>query len=98
MPLETLLGDAALLVVGDIDQLPPIDPGQVLADIIESVAFPMVRLTEAFRQVVWNRIITTAHRINRGIMPNLKKPDLNSAFYFAPAADPRNAMPIILTW
>jgi exodeoxyribonuclease V alpha subunit len=41
---------AALLIVGDIDQLPSVGPGQVLADVISSGAVPVVRLTEVFRQ------------------------------------------------
>jgi exodeoxyribonuclease V alpha subunit len=52
---------AALLIVGDIDQLPSVGPGQVLADIISSGAVPVVRLTEVFRQAAQSRIITTAH-------------------------------------
>ena len=62
---------AALLIVGDIDQLPSVGPGQVLADIISSGAVPVVRLTEVFRQAAQSRIITSAHRINQGSMPDL---------------------------
>ena len=45
---------AALLIVGDIDQLPSVGPGQVLADVISSGAVPVVRLTEVFRQAAQN--------------------------------------------
>ena len=48
---------AALLLVGDIDQLPSVGPGQVLADVIGSGTVPVVRLTEVFRQAASNRII-----------------------------------------
>ena len=65
---------AALLIVGDIDQLPSVGPGQVLADIIASGAVPVVRLTEVFRQAAQSRIITSAHRINQGCMPDLASP------------------------
>ncbi len=58
--------DAALLIVGDIDQLPSVGPGQVLADIIGSGAAPVVRLTEVFRQAAASRIIINAHRIDQG--------------------------------
>jgi exodeoxyribonuclease V alpha subunit len=58
---------AALLVVGDIDQLPSVG-SQVLADIIGSGAVPVVRLTEVFRQATASRIIVNAHRINQGLM------------------------------
>ena len=64
---------AALLIVGDIDQLPSVGPGQVLADIIGSGAVPVERLTEIFRQAAESRIITSAHRINRGLLPDLSK-------------------------
>ena len=48
--LKAIPDNAALLIVGDIDQLPSVGPGQVLADIIASGAVPVVRLTEVFRQ------------------------------------------------
>ena len=56
---------AALLLVGDVDQLPSVGPGQVLADVIASGAVPVVRLTEVFRQAAESRIIVNAHRINQ---------------------------------
>ena len=62
---------AALILVGDVDQLPSVGPGQVLADIIDSGAVPVVRLTEVFRQAAASRIIVNAHRVNRGEMPEL---------------------------
>ena len=73
---------AALLIVGDIDQLPSVGPGQVLADVISSGAIPVVRLTEVFRQAAQSRIITTDHRINQGIIPDLTPPGNDSDFYF----------------
>jgi exodeoxyribonuclease V alpha subunit len=63
--------NAALLIVGDIDQLPSVGPGQVLADIIGSGAVPVVRLSEVFRRAAASRIIINAHRINQGAMPGL---------------------------
>src|SRR6266480_4331923 len=72
---------AALLIVGDIDQLPSVGPGQVLADIISSGAVPVVRLTEVFRQAAQSRIITSAHRINQGSIPDLSPPGTESDFY-----------------
>ncbi len=83
---------AALLIVGDIDQLPSVGPGQVLADIISSGAIPVVRLTEVFRQAAQSRIITTAHRINQGIIPDLSPPGIGSDFYFVQAEDPEIAV------
>src|SRR3954463_4999774 len=87
---------AALLIVGDIDQLPSVGPGQVLADIIASDAVPVVRLTEVFRQAAQSQIITSAHRINRGLVPNLSPPDTASDFYFVQADDPETAVARII--
>jgi ATP-dependent exoDNAse (exonuclease V) alpha subunit len=67
--VKAIPNDAALLIVGDIDQLPSVGPGQVLADIIGSGAVPVVRLTEVFRQAAASRNIINAHRINQGAMP-----------------------------
>src|SRR6266404_2608932 len=82
---------AALLLVGDVDQLPSVGPGQVLADIIASGAVPVVRLTEIFRQAAESRIITNAHRINQGLMPELAPAD-GGDFYFVDAADPEEGV------
>lgn len=76
---------SALLLVGDIDQLPSVGPGQVLGDIIESHIVPVVRLTEVFRQARESRIILNAHKINKGELPDLEKPEGKSDFYFVEA-------------
>ena len=75
-----------MLLVGDVDQLPSVGPGQVLADVIASGAMPVVRLTEVFRQAAESRIIVNAHRINQGLMPSLT-PIEGGDFYFVDAAD-----------
>ena len=90
--LKAIPEHAAVLMVGDIDQLPSVGPGQVLADIIGSGAVPTVRLTEVFRQAAQSRIITNAHQINQGRMPDLAKPEGETDFYFVPAADPEQAV------
>src|ERR1700738_5002396 len=87
---------AALLVVGDVDQLPSVGPGQVLADIITSSAIPVVRVTEVFRQAAKSQIIVNAHRINQGVIPDLRKPDIESDFYFVEADDPETAVSRII--
>jgi exodeoxyribonuclease V alpha subunit len=94
--LKAVPDRAALLVVGDIDQLPSVGPGQVLGDIISSGAVPAVRLTEVFRQAAQSRIITSAHRINQGSMPDLNPPGIESDFYFVQADDPETAVGRIL--
>ena len=88
--LRALPARAALLLVGDVDQLPSVGPGRVLADVIASGAVPVVRLTEVFRQAARSRIVTGAHRINRGQMPELEAVD-GSDFYFVPADEPDDA-------
>ena len=90
--LKAVPDHAALLIVGDIDQLPSVGPGQVLADIIGSGAVATVRLTEVFRQAAQSKIIINAHQINQGRMPDLAKPDGETDFYFVPAADPEQAV------
>jgi exodeoxyribonuclease V alpha subunit len=87
---------SALLIVGDIDQLPSVGPGQILADIIESGSLPVVRLTEVFRQAASSQIIVNAHRLNQGKMPDLSPPKTNSDFYFFPAEDPETAVQTIV--
>ena len=88
--------NSALLIVGDIDQLPSVGPGQVLADIINSGGVPVVRLTEVFRQAAASRIIVNAHRLNQGLMPDLSAPTGGTDFYFVPAEDPETAVRRIL--
>lgn len=90
--LKAVPPSAALLIVGDIDQLPSVGPGQVLADVIASGAVPVARLTHVFRQAAQSKIITSAHCINQGIIPDLSKPDGESDFYFVPADDPAIAV------
>src|SRR5215470_9412527 len=94
--LKAVPDRAALLVVGDIDQLPSVGPGQVLADIISSGAVPVVRLTEVFRQASQSRIITNAHRINQGLIPDLSPPENESDFYFVQVEDPETAVARII--
>ncbi|MFZ4779793.1 MAG: AAA family ATPase, partial [Terrimicrobiaceae bacterium] len=80
--LRALPPNASLLLVGDVDQLPSVGPGMVLGSLIDSGVVPVVRLTEVFRQAAHSRIITTAHRINEGHMPEIPAKDAESDFYF----------------
>ena len=84
--------EAALLMVGDVDQLPSVGPGQVLADLIGSGAVPVVQLTEIFRQAAASRIITVAHSVNRGEIPDLGRADPESDFHFVAADEPETAV------
>jgi len=87
--LRAVPDESSLLLVGDVDQLPSVGPGSVLADIIASEQIQVVRLTEIFRQAASSKIIVNAHRINEGKMP-LKSDaagDLTD-FYFIEAKTP----------
>ena len=95
--LRAVPDEAALLMVGDVDQLPSVGPGQVLADIIASGLIPVVRLTEVFRQAAGSRVITNAHRINSGQMPELSNDRALSDFYFIDAEAPEDAVAKIVT-
>jgi exodeoxyribonuclease V alpha subunit len=93
--LSALPDRAALLLVGDVDQLPSVGPGQVLADLIGSGALPVVRLTEIFRQAAASRIVVNAHRINEGRMPELER-DPDSDFHFVAADGPEDGVRKVL--
>ena len=95
--VKALPDRAALMAVGDVDQLPSVGPGQVLADIIDSGAVPVARLTEIFRQAATSQIVTNAHRVNAGYMPNLDitRSD-KSDFYFVEAQDPEDGVSKII--
>jgi exodeoxyribonuclease V alpha subunit len=86
---------AALILVGDVDQLPSVGPGQVLADIIGSAAVRVVRLTEVFRQASESRIIANAHRINQGGMPEWTR-DPHSDFHFVACRDAEQGLARII--
>jgi exodeoxyribonuclease V alpha subunit len=86
--LRALPPKASLLLVGDIDQLPSVGPGMVLRHVIESKVVPVVRLTEVFRQAAHSRIITNAHRINEGQMPEVPAKGRESDFFFIERAEP----------
>ena len=83
--LKALPLHSALLLVGDVDQLPSVGAGQVLKDIISSRVISTVQLTEIFRQAATSKIITNAHSVNQGMLPNLQPPKEESDFYFIEA-------------
>jgi len=70
--LKAVALDAQILLVGDIDQLPSVGPGNILRDLIASEQVPVVRLTQVFRQAATSMIIANAHRINIGEYPMLE--------------------------
>ncbi len=87
--LKAIPSQAALLLVGDVDQIPSVGPGQVFRDVLEADKVPVVRLTEVFRQAAQSRIVVNAHRINQGQMPDLDTTiEGVQDFYFVPAKTP----------
>jgi exodeoxyribonuclease V alpha subunit len=86
---------AALIFVGDADQLPSVGPGRVLQDIIESGVIPVAQLNEVFRQAATSRIVTNAHLINQGKMPEFPAGGEVSDCYFAEADDPEKAVQLV---
>ena len=84
-----------LIMVGDIDQLPSVGPGNVLRDIIDSGTFPVVRLTRIFRQAQTSRIIMNAHRINEGRLPDISN-GKSSDFFFVEKEEPEDAVKYIV--
>ncbi len=96
--LKAVPAGATLVMVGDINQLPSVGAGNVLKDIIESRAVPVVELNEIFRQARESSIIVAAHMINEGRMPNLKSSqDKLDDFYFIEQEDPQKVMELIIT-
>jgi len=79
--IDALGPDTRLVLVGDPDQLPAVGPGSVLEDLLSSDSTAAVRLTEIFRQAAESRIVTGAHSVNRGEMPELKNSQQKDLFF-----------------
>ncbi|HYC92524.1 MAG TPA: ATP-dependent RecD-like DNA helicase [Thermoanaerobaculia bacterium] len=90
--LRAMPVDAALLLVGDADQLPSIGPGQVLHDVIASGRVPAVRLTRIHRQAEESDIVVNAHRINRGQQPQFRGRGETTDMFLFPAATAEEAL------
>jgi exodeoxyribonuclease V alpha subunit len=96
--LKAIPPTATFIMVGDINQLPSVGAGNVLKDIIDSGIAPVVQLNEIFRQAKESSIITNAHIINEGRIPNLKSsPDKLDDFYFIEQEDPQKNMEMIIS-
>jgi exodeoxyribonuclease V alpha subunit len=88
---------AILVLVGDVDQLPSVGPGNVLGDIIGSGRCPVIRLQEIFRQASRSKIVTNAHLIRQGIFPDLRVDSARRQdFYFINREDPQEALNTIV--
>jgi exodeoxyribonuclease V alpha subunit len=93
--LRALSPWTCLLLVGDVDQLPSVGPGTVLADLIASKAVPVVRLTEIFRQAEQSWIVRAAHRVHEGIQPD-SAPVGQGDFFFISVEDPETVLERVL--
>ena len=92
--LRALPDHVRLVLVGDIDQLPSVGPGNVLRDIIDSAEVSVVRLTQIFRQAQKSHIIRNAHRINSGEMPIVEN-HADADFYFIQEGDPERVVELV---
>ena len=80
--VDALPPHAALVMIGDVDQLEPVGPGRPFGDVIDSGRIPVFRLTEVRRQAAGSRIVTNCHLINAGAMPVLSTDPAASDFLF----------------
>ncbi|HSB79164.1 MAG TPA: ATP-dependent RecD-like DNA helicase [Candidatus Methylomirabilis sp.] len=96
--LQAIPLTATLLLVGDADQLPSVGPGRVLQDLLDVAGIPAIRLTTIFRQAARSRIVSNAHRVNRGEFPDLSITAAGQAqdFYFLPEEDPVQIQQLIV--
>jgi exodeoxyribonuclease V alpha subunit len=85
-PLRT-----SLILVGDVDQLPSVGPGNVLRNLMDCGLVPVARLTEVFRQAAGSQIIMTAHRIRRGLLPETAR-NMTSDFHFIEREEPEQIL------
>lgn len=85
--LKAIPPHAALILVGDKDQLPSVGAGQVLGDLLATKAVPYSHLTQTFRQGASSIIVKVAQEINQGVMPALKGYGTSSDFFFLETAD-----------
>jgi exodeoxyribonuclease V alpha subunit len=93
--LAAIHPQTTLILVGDADQLPSVGPGNVLGDLISSEKIPLVRLQTVFRQAGASLIVTNAHLVNEGKMPQNPEGDSLSDFYIIEKSDPEEALRII---
>jgi len=89
--LRAVPNHARVILVGDTNQLPSVGPGNVLKDLISSNCLPMSLLTEIFRQAAGSRIVTNAHKINKGYVPDIANHS-ESDFFFMEAEAPEDVL------
>ncbi|MBM3699938.1 MAG: ATP-dependent RecD-like DNA helicase [Actinobacteria bacterium] len=93
--LKAIEPHTRLILVGDVDQLPAVGPGNILSDIINSGIFCVVKLEKIYRQGGKSQIIYNAHRIRDGIYPVIKNSE-NNDFFFFDKTDPESAVDTVI--
>ena len=92
--LKAIPNEMIVIMIGDADQLPSVNAGNVLNDIISSNVLPVIRLNKIYRQAESSKIITNSHKINSGEMPDLSSEN-DSDFFFIEEKDPENIVKTI---
>ena len=95
--LRALRESTRLILVGDSDQLPPVGPGAVLREVIDSAAVPVVKLTHVYRQALNSLIVLNAHRVNHGELPLPESDGSDTDFFWIRREDPEDARDTLLT-
>lgn len=93
--LKAIPDHSKVIFVGDADQLPSVGPGNILKDMIHSLCVPSIELTEIFRQAAGSQIITNAHKVNKGIFPQLYNGQ-ESDFFFIEAQEPEEIVTTLI--
>lgn len=93
--LKAIPTHSKMVLIGDIDQLPSVGPGNVLKDLIASDRLPITQLKQIFRQAAGSRIITNAHLINQGLFPDLTTGPKND-FFFITKEEPEEILECIV--
>ncbi|OQA21643.1 MAG: ATP-dependent RecD-like DNA helicase [Actinobacteria bacterium ADurb.Bin346] len=94
--IKSLKKTTTLILVGDVDQLPAVGPGNVLSDIIASGVFTVVKLERIYRQGGKSRIIYNAHRIRDGLFPVIARNQDTDDFFFIDRIEPDEVVELIL--
>jgi exodeoxyribonuclease V alpha subunit len=94
--IDALPDGVRLILVGDVDQLASVGPGKVLEELIRSRRLPVVRLQEVFRQAATSRIVSNAHRVNRGELPELDAEGAETDFFFIERPEAQAALETLL--
>lgn len=93
--LDALPDGGRIILVGDADQLPPVGPGQVFSELIQSQKVPVARLDQVFRQKEQSLIVENAYRIINGKQPKLAPDDKLTDFYFIAKNEPDKVLSIM---